>query len=187
MSGVKYTGESSKSTNISGEVFSSKEFIIPMLTIECLTFENISGYELNPWATSIGDKPDGMEDNQQTVIGQGFFNDKTIIINYASKKLIITKNKTGSVSSEISNRFTRYVLSEEGITIQMSSAFTNYQMVLDTGATNSIFSVSKVNAQEPLIPCDFNLGPNVKCESFASTVNIAGYSFTSNITLSNRS
>ena len=48
MSGVKYTGETSKSTNISGEIFSAKKFIIPMLAIECMTFENITGYELNP-------------------------------------------------------------------------------------------------------------------------------------------
>jgi len=182
MSGVKYTGETSKSTNVSGEIFSAKEFIIPMLAIECITFENITGYELNSWATSIGDKPEGMEDNQQIVIGQGFFADKTIVINYANKKLIIS-NKTGTVASKNNKKFKPYVLSDEGITIQMSSSITNYQMVLDTGATSSIFSVNKVNIKEPLIDCDFNLGPDVKCQLFTSKVNVAGYSFTSNILL----
>ncbi|MCL1051071.1 hypothetical protein L2755_15745 [Shewanella abyssi] len=182
MPGVKYTGEISKSTNISGEIFSDKEFIIPMLAIECMTFENISGYELNPWATSIGDKPEDMENNQQIVIGQGFFADKTIIINYANKKLIIN-NKTGAVLSRINNKFIPYVLNEEGITIQMSSSIANYQMVLDTGATSSIFSANKINIKEPLTACNFNLGLDVKCELFASTVKIAGYSFASNILL----
>jgi hypothetical protein len=181
MSGVKYTGETSKSSNISGEIFSAKEFIIPMLAIECMTFENITGYELNPWATSIGDKPEGMEENQQIVIGQGFFANKKLIINYANKKLIIN-NKTGTVLSK-NNKFKPYVLSDEGITIQMSSSIANYQMVLDTGATSSIFSVNKVHSKEPLTTCDFNLGPDIKCELFTSKVNIAGYSFVPNILL----
>lgn len=182
MSGVKYTGETSKSINISGEIFSAKEFIIPMLAIECMTFENITGYELNPWATSIGDKPEGMEENQQIVIGQGFFENKKIIINYANKKLIIN-NKTGTISSKNNNKFKPYVLNDEGITIQMSSSIANYQMVLDTGATSSIFSVNKVHSKDPLTACDFNLGPDVKCELFTSRVNVAGYSFVSNILL----
>jgi len=182
ISGVKYTGETSKSANISGEIFSAKEFVIPMLAIECMSFENITGYELNPWATSIGDKLEGMEDDQQIVIGQGFFADKTIVINYANKKLII-RNKTGTVASKNNNKLKSYVLSDEGITIQMSSSIADYQMVLDTGATSSIFSVNKVNIKEPLTDCDFNLGPDVKCELFTSKVNIAGYSFVSNILL----
>jgi hypothetical protein len=182
ISGVKYTGETSNSTNISGEIFSAKEFIIPFLAIECMTFGNITGYELNPWATSIGDKPEGMEDIQQIVIGQGFFADKIIVINYANKKLIIS-NKKRIVTSKNNNKFKPYVLSNEGITIQMSSSIANYQMVLDTGTTSSIFSVNKVNIKEPLTECDFNLGPDVKCELFTSKVNIAGYSFVSNILL----
>lgn len=181
--GVKYTGASVKSTNISGQVFSSKAFIIPKLTIECLTFENITGYELNDWATSIGEKPDGLQDDQQVVIGQGFFNGKTIVINYASKKLTITNNKTDAKPAETSNRLTPYKLSEEGITIQMSSRFANYQMVLDTGASHSIFSASKINSKEPLSQCDFDLGKNVTCESFVSAVKILGYSFSSNLLL----
>lgn len=182
ISGVKYTGKTSKSTNISGEIFTAKEFNIPMLEIECMAFENITGYELNPWATSIGDKPEGMENNQQIVIGQGFFADKTIVINYANKKLKIS-SETVTVASKNINKFKSFVLSDEGITIQMSSSIDNYQMVLDTGATSSIFSVNKVNIKEPLTDCDFNLGPDVKCELFTSKVSIAGYSFLSNILL----
>lgn len=183
MSGVKYTGKSSKSTNISGEIFSAKEFIIPILAIECMTFENISGYELTPWAASIGDKPNNMEDKQQIVIGQGFFSEKMITINYANKKLMINKSKTGAVLPKRSNKFIPYLLSEEGITIQMSSPISSYQMVLDTGATSSILSTNKVNVNEQLTTCDFNVGPDVKCELFSSTFNIAGYSFVSNILL----
>lgn len=182
ISGVKYTGITSKSTNVSGDIFTSKEFIIPILEIECMSFENITGYELNPWATSIGDKPEDIEDNQQIVIGQGFFADKAIVINYANKKLKIS-NKTATVVSINNKKFKSFMLSDEGITIQMSSSISNYQMVLDTGATSSIFSANKVNIKEPLTDCDFNLGPDVKCELFTSKVNIAGYNFVSNILL----
>ncbi|GAB2880944.1 hypothetical protein ACCI51_18685 [Microbulbifer echini] len=182
MSGVKYTGKTSKSTNISGKVFDDKEYVVSMLTIQCMTFENITGYELNPWAASIGDKPEDVEDNQQIVIGQGFFADKKIIINYADKKLIVSK-KMGSISSKNNSKFKPYVLNDEGITIQMSSSIANYQMVLDTGATNSILSINRVNIKESLAGCDFNLGPDVKCELFTSKVDVAGYDFVPNILL----
>lgn len=176
---VKYTGKSTKSINLSGEIFSAKEFIIPTFNVRCLAFENITGYELNPWATSIGDKPEGLEE-EQIVIGQGFFLDKTIIINYANKTLVI-KSKTETVLPK--NKFMPYVLSEEGITIPMRSAIANYQMVLDTGATSSIFAANKVNIKEPLTVCDFNLGPGITCNLFTAEVSIASYPFLPNILL----
>ena len=177
---VKYTGKSVKSINLSGEIFSAKEFIIPMFTVRCLAFENITGYELNPWATSIGDKPEGLEEEQQIVIGQGFFLDKTISINYANKTLVI-KSKPETVLPK--NKFMPYVLNEEGITIPMRSAIANYQMVLDTGATSSIFAANKVNIKEPLTVCDLNLGPGITCNLFTAEVGIAGYPFLPNILL----
>ncbi|QLE86314.1 hypothetical protein FLM48_15275 [Shewanella sp. Scap07] len=180
ISDVKYTGEIAKSSNISGEVFSNKQFIIPNLAIECMPFEDITGYELTPRATSIGDKPKDVEDKQQIVIGQGFFADKTIVIDYSSEKLTI-RNKTGNVAAESRNKFKPYVLSDEGITIELSSPNADYQMILDTGATSSIFSANKVNTSEPLTDCDFNIGPDVKCKLFTSMLEVSGYHFVSNI------
>lgn len=178
---VKYTGKISKSTNISGEIFYSKEFKIPSLAIECMTFENIIGYELSPWAASIGEQEEEKNNEQKIVIGQGFFVGKTIVINYATKTLKIS-NKAETITSK-SNQFVPYVLSDEGITLKMKSSIADYQMVLDTGSTSSIFSADKVNAKEQLIDCDYNLGPDIKCKLFNSHVNIAGHDFMPNILL----
>ncbi|MGQ8366193.1 hypothetical protein [Glaciecola sp. 1036] len=182
ISNVKYTGETSNTTNISGEVFTSKEFVVPMMAIGCMKFENIIGYELNPWAASIGDKPEGEEENLQLVIGQGFFGDKQIVIDYLNKKLTVS-NKNSALESTDNSKFKPYELSDEGITIQMSSSLADYQMVLDTGASSSIFSLNKVDNNEPLTECNYDLGPDVQCKIFTSEVNIAGFSFVPNLLL----
>lgn len=183
LSGIKYTGDSNRSTNVAGEVSYSKEFIVSELKLQCLTFENILGYELKPWSVSIGDKPDNMEDPRQVIIGMGFFKNKTIVIDYSNKKLTIKKNRESSAIRTMDRRFKPYQLSKEGITISISSAIASYQMVLDTGATVSMFSTTRFNMKEPLDSCEYNLGPDVKCQSFSSELTIAGHPFKSNILL----
>lgn len=183
LSGIKYTGDSTRSTNIAGEVSYSKEFIVSELKLQCLTFENILGYELEPWSVSVGDRLDNMEDPKQAIIGMGFFKNKTIVIDYSNKKLTIKKNKDSSAVRKMDRRFKPYQLSKEGIAISINSAITSYQMVLDTGASASMFSATKFNMKEPLDACEYNLGPDVKCQLFTSELTIAGHPFKSNILL----
>ncbi len=74
-------------------------------------------------------------------------------------------------------------MSKEGLSIRVNSPNTSYQMVLDTGASNSIFVANKVSLKESVKTCDYNLGPDVKCKIYNSTLEVLGYDFQSNILL----
>jgi len=56
-------------------------------------------------------------------------------------------------------------------------------VILDTGASSSIFSASKVNPKESLKACSYDLGPNMTCQLFNSPLQISGVDFKSNILL----
>jgi len=179
---VKYTGTSVKSSNIKGEVFDAKAFVISSLKINCATFTNMRGLELAPWAASIGE---GNVDEaaEQIVIGRGFFKGKKITINYSDKTLIIKNSSNKVTSSKAGNYTMPYRINKEGISIEMTSPNANYQMILDTGASNSIFVANKVSLKESLTTCDYNLGPNVKCEMYDSSLKVFGHDFQSSILL----
>jgi hypothetical protein len=179
---VKYTGTLVKSSNIKGDVFDARAFVISLLKINCATFKNMQGLELEPWAASIGEG--NVDDNaEQIVIGLGFFKGRKITVNYSAKTLIIKNIPNTVLSTNLNNHAMPYQISKEGMSIAMSSAHANYQMILDTGASNSIFVANKVSLKENLNTCEYNLGPDVKCEMFDSTLKVFGYDFQSSILL----
>jgi len=178
---IKYTGNTVKSSNISGDIYEAKEFFIPSLKIQCLTFDHIKGVELNPWAASIGENR-VHDTSEQIVVGLDLFKNKTLLLNYSDKVLIIKSSEVKPLSLSITNP-TSYTLSKEGLSIKVSSINASYQMVLDTGASSTIFVANKVNPKEDIKSCEFDLGPNMECKVFESSLKILGYNFQSNALL----
>jgi len=179
---VTYTGNTVKSSNVAGDIFESNEFVVSSLKLGCMVFDDITGLELEPWGASIGqDKIN--DDTQQSVIGLGFFTGKKISINYQNKMLIVENSMTKKTPSDHKYSELAYKTSKEGISIKVSSDNADYQMILDTGASSSIFSASKVSPKDSLMTCNYDLGPNMKCQLFNSPLKIAGVDFTSNILL----
>lgn len=184
ISELKYTGNSVKSSNIKGEVFDSKEFLISSLKVNCTTFLNIKGLELAPWAASIGEGGGDFNDGaEQIVIGLDFFKGKRITINYNNKTLFIRNSESNNSLPNPNQLANSFVLNKEGITIEVKSEKSSYQMILDSGASSSIFVANKVSPQEDVKECDYNLGPDVKCKIFDSTLKVFGHDFHSNILL----
>jgi len=179
---LKYTGAAVKSSNIKGEVFEAKAFVISSLQINCATFKNMHGLELAPWAASIGEG-EVADVSEQIVIGLGFFKGKKLILNYSNKSLLIQSISTKDSPSNKNNYAMPYKISREGLSIEMTSPKASYQMILDTGASNSIFVANKVNLNENVKACDYNLGPDVKCEMYDSSLKVSGFDFQSNILL----
>ena len=178
--GLKYTGKTINSVNLAGETQQNKEFLIPSLTLQGMSFDNVIGVELTPWSVSIGEDKLAKQ-SDEIVLGLGFFKGKNISINYESKTLRIDNGKLKS--SNTNKNTIPFVVSAEGISMQLHSKNANYQMILDSGASSSIFVANKVNPKEELNSCDFDLGPELTCRSFNNPLNIAGYSFHSNILL----
>lgn len=177
--GATYTGEMVKSMDIEGDINEEKAFIIPSLSINCLTFTDIAGKELKPWGASIGE--DKLEKSEeQAVVGRGFFKGKKISIDYPNKKLTIYSSLDTASSLDSDKQTLPMIMNDEGITLTISSQNTSYRMVLDTGASQSIFVADKVSNKELLKDCSHDLGPGIQCKIMVSPLKIAGYDFQAN-------
>lgn len=179
---INYTGNEVTSSNISGDVVVAKEFVISALTINCLAFNNISGLELNPWAVSFGAKPQA-EKKEQIIIGRSLFKNKILSINYPDKLVTIKTNNSALVPPKVDHKKFPLINTEGGITLSAATENKMYQMVLDTGSSNSLFVAKKVSRKEPIKRCEFDIGPDIECQLFDSSLNVEGYDFKSMIVL----
>ena len=178
---IKLTGEVQKSINILGKVTESRKFNIATLSIGCHTFSNISGVESKNFGASIGSSKTNYKPNEM-IVGLNFFKDKIIKIDYKNSLLTMFSNE--SFNSDINKiSLIPFDLEHEGIIIRMSTENKEYQMVLDTGSSSSIFSANKVGSKENLQTCNYDLGKNIECKYLASNFNILNNRFKSEIIL----
>ena len=183
MPGLNYTGGSIKSSHIKGELFESKEFLISKLKVDCMIFTDIKGLELDAWAASIGEGEDIESGSEEVILGLGFFEGKKIILNYLNKTLTVTNAIKNVLSANDKKKFFPYKISNEGISIQVNSPHAVYQMVLDSGASSSIFVADKVSEKDSVEKCSYDLGPNIDCRVFNSPLRVFGNDFSSEIIL----
>jgi len=168
---LKYTGKVEKSININGDINNNMAFLIPQMSIDCMSFKNVNGVEFKPWDVSIGPEVEN-EKLHEIVIGRGLFKDKLITIDYLGNKLIVEDYKNNLKSNDLF--FFPFKDEEEGVTIPLKSKYKNYFMSLDTGASESIFVSSKVDPKEKIEHCDFDLGPKIDCKKIVYDFNIGG-------------
>jgi len=180
---LEYTGKINKSSNITGNIVSAKEFIIPSLSVGCLLFNNVVGMELSPWAASIGEKSEGDSNNnsedQKIIIGRGLFKNTAIVIDYKSEKLIVKKD----IANKLVKEGLPFYMKKEGIVINAKTSIKTYKMVIDTGASSSILVLDKVPSNENIKECEYDLGDELKCNVLNATLTLGDNSFKSNILL----
>jgi hypothetical protein len=180
---LEYTGKINKSSNITGNIVSSKEFIIPSLRVNCLLFNNVTGMELSPWAASIGEKSEvnsnHNSEEQKIIIGRGLFKNTSIVIDYKNEKLIVKKHITDKKVKE----GLPFYIKKEGIVIAAKTSIETYKMVVDTGSSSSIIVLDKVPSNESTKECEYDLGEDLKCNVLNAALIIGDNSFNSNILL----
>jgi len=180
--GVVFNGKTSKSSDLSGRISEVKQYDVPALNINCMLFKNITIKELKAWGVSIGDGEKTDANKGRMVIGRGLFKDKTIGIDY-SKNILTIENiskQDAVINREHMNSFS---LPKEGIVIEANSRYSNYKMVLDTGASISILAVQKVHSKEPLKDCDLSLKDNMTCKMFDSVLTMSSQKFETDMLL----
>lgn len=162
---------------MAGNITESKIFNIASLQIKCLSFKNINALELKPWGLSIG-KDKKVNPKRQAVVGRGFFKGKIISINYKEKQMTVYNDQL-----DIKNNWSLFTSSKEGITLIASSKLTDYNMVLDTGASASIIKYKEVNDAEDFEHCNYDLGSKIECKLLVSQLKILNYPVKSSILL----
>ncbi|WP_167404792.1 pepsin/retropepsin-like aspartic protease family protein [Vibrio penaeicida] len=169
--GISELPEKRKSMNSVGQEFSNSVYRLKTLKLGCMEFEDLEVVSLQPWGVSVGEgKPDIEE---IPVLGLGVFLGKTVRISFHDKVLIIENSDQSE--SKFWQALTVY---KEGVGVELKTKNQKYLLALDTGASQTLFVGNKVNPNESLEPCHYNLG-GISCQLFNEPMTTHGYPFVS--------
>lgn len=171
LKGTTELPEKRKSMNAAGKEFSNSVYRLKMLKLGCMEFEDLEVVALQSWGVSVGE---GKTDTDELpVIGLGLFSGKTVQISFQDKELSIVNS-----DQLVSKQWPVLGVYKEGIGAVVETKNQPYTLVLDTGASNTVFVRNKVNPKESLEACHYNLG-NIPCQFLNEPMTTYGYSFTS--------
>ncbi|WP_434524897.1 aspartyl protease family protein [Photorhabdus asymbiotica] len=151
ISGLVIEPEKARSTDLTGKIFLNDKFNIPQLSINGMMFKNVTGVSLTPWGMKlIGDNnlPSSM------VMGLDLFKGKVVLIDYKSRKLSVSDHLQ-ELGVNVDKGWIKLPLrlTKEGIAVKVSQNFKSYNMVLDTGASVSMFWKERLKSPPVNISC----------------------------------
>ncbi|PRA81041.1 hypothetical protein CQ054_20660 [Ochrobactrum sp. MYb29] len=151
MSGVRFTGEKQKSSDMAGKEHANARFIIDDLSINDQIFHNISGVEFSPWGFTL-DKDTKLPTTP--VAGLGLFERKRLLIDYEAGLLTIFDDGKEPDIGDRSKWFeVPFRRSSEGLLLDVFIEGAVRTLALDTGATLSMIIADKIGDTSSAMPC----------------------------------
>ena len=144
--------EKQGSTDITGKIIFTEQFIIPQININDMKFTDIEGNELQPWGLSLGNEDEVDPLKNEMTIGLGLFKDKQLLLDYAKNTMTVAESDVDLRSSLFKWQEIPFILDQEGLIIKLKQKDKLYSFVLDTGASISVTS-SKNNKGLLTISC----------------------------------
>ncbi|MEQ1974708.1 hypothetical protein [Xenorhabdus sp. SGI240] len=150
--GLEIDPEKARSTDVTGKVYFNDQFNIPKLSINGMIFKDITGVSLKPWGVTLLGKEKKLPTSM--VIGLGLFEDKVILIDYKKQRLSVSDHLQ-ALSVNISDGWNELPLrlTQEGIAVKVSQNAKSYNMILDTGASASVFWRTRLQSPPVILPC----------------------------------
>ncbi|CNL56652.1 aspartyl protease family protein [Yersinia aldovae] len=152
LSGLVLNTGKQRTTDLTGKVFLNDKFQIPRLSINGMIFEDIKGMSISsPRGMPL--TPDSNLPNTM-MIGLGLFKEKAVLIDYKNQRLSVADN-TQALGINMTDGWISLPLqvTQEGITVNVSQNSKEYNMVLDTGASVSVFWKERLKSPAIDISC----------------------------------
>ncbi|WP_145536206.1 aspartyl protease family protein [Yersinia thracica] len=145
-----------RSIDLAGKVLFNEKFYIPQLSINGMTFKNVKGVTFSPWGLALTPKT---APRNSMVMGLDLFKEKAVLINYKSQLLSVADN-TQALGINMADGWIALPLrlTPEGIELKISKNAKEYNMVLDTGATVSVFWKERLESAVVSLPCQTLIG-----------------------------
>ncbi|CNK86484.1 Uncharacterised protein [Yersinia enterocolitica] len=149
--GLALDSEKHRAIDLAGNVSVNDKFHIPQLFINGMVFKDVKGVSFTPWGLRL--TPESSIPNSM-VIGLSLFKEKAVLIDYKSQRFSVAE----SVQDLSINMADDWILlplrlTPEGIEISVTQEEKQYNMVLDTGATVSVFWRERLKSLVMEIPC----------------------------------
>ncbi|WP_374700769.1 pepsin/retropepsin-like aspartic protease family protein [Yersinia aleksiciae] len=140
-----------RTIDLAGKVSFNDKFHIPLLLINGMTFKDVKGVSFAPWGLNI--TPDSTIP-ESMVIGLSLFKEKALLIDYKSQRLSVADSALALGINMADGWLSLPLrLTQEGIEIKVTHDEKQYNMVLDTGATISVFWRERLKSPVTDIPC----------------------------------
>lgn len=137
--------ENKKSIDLSGNINITRSFIANNLVINSLIFKKVNVIEYKPWGLAISSNNEKEESDDFPAIGLGLFNQYVLTLNFPKSEIIISND----INLSLDNTWVElpFRLMDEGLVIEMSDDYKNYQMILDTGASLSMIKAQSLSPE----------------------------------------
>ncbi|MHA7847471.1 pepsin/retropepsin-like aspartic protease family protein [Serratia sp. D1N4] len=151
LSGLIIDPEKERTTDLTGKIFLNDRFHIPQLSINGMLFKDVKGVSLTPWGMVLipnGHIPTSM------VIGLDLFKGKAVLIDYKGQNLSVADD-VQALNVNVSDGWLALPLqlTQEGIVVNVSQRLQRYNMVLDTGASVSVFWKDRLKSSFTRLSC----------------------------------
>ncbi|KEY60667.1 pepsin/retropepsin-like aspartic protease family protein [Serratia sp. DD3] len=149
--GLTVAPEKERSTDLTGKVFLNDKFHIPQLSINGMIFKDVKGVSFTPRGMTLtrdSSLPNSM------MIGLDLFKGKAVLIDYKNQRLSVA-DRAQSFGISMADGWISLPLrlTQEGIVVNVSQGSQSYNMVLDTGASVSVFWKARLKLPFASISC----------------------------------
>ncbi len=141
-----------RTTDLTGKVFVNEKFSIPKLLINGMEFKNVEGISVNTPQGMVF-SPDSIPPHSM-MIGLNLFKGKAVLINYQKKRVSVADN-TQALGINMADGWISLPLrlTSEGLEIKVVKNSKEYNMLLDTGATVSVFFKERLKSPAVSLSC----------------------------------
>ncbi|HDL7734027.1 TPA: hypothetical protein PXR55_002995 [Yersinia enterocolitica] len=141
-----------RTTDLTGKVFLNEKFSIPKLLINGMEFKNVEGISVNTPQGMVF-SPDSIPPHSM-MIGLNLFKGKAVLINYQKKRVSVADN-TQALGINMADGWISLPLrlTPEGVEIKVVKNYKEYNMLLDTGATVSVFFKERLKSPFVNLSC----------------------------------
>ncbi|MFZ1873991.1 MAG: hypothetical protein WAU54_14640, partial [Chania sp.] len=151
LSGLIIEPEKERTTDLTGKIYVNDKFHIPQISINGMLFKDVKGVSLTPWGMVLipnGHIPTSM------VIGLDLFKGKAVLIDYKGQNLSVADD-VQALNVNVSDGWLALPLqlTQEGIVVNVSQRLQRYNMVLDTGASVSVFWKDRLKSSFTRLSC----------------------------------
>lgn len=152
LSGVQFSQETQRSTDMSGQVQENARFTIDALPLGDFLFRNIPGVVFSPWGLTVDA---AAELPQDPVMGLGFFAGHRIVLDYSTQTLtVLAPESTFTPSAAAHWVEVPFLQTDEGLSLPVRIQGETHLLSLDSGATLSFVLAERLSDTRAARPCD---------------------------------
>jgi hypothetical protein len=170
---VHYTGHTRHAIDVLGKRISAREYRLRNVEIGGRKFTHMSGSVYHPWGLRVANCSSGerctpdRHGARQGMLGLDAVDHGGLILDYPHRRIVLIKGSADPPGYDMHNWVkTLFKSNANGISFTVRINHQPVRLVLDTGATMSMFKKSSLSAIHYLAPCQIHFPDGEPCQLY---------------------